>query len=76
MADILIRVKVYCTCGWPLEEVVSSKSTGLGWFTVKPCPNCSAERTQKMEKPKRNPNDPYRDNEESSGPLGAYRRGD
>ena len=78
MADILIRVKVYCVCGWPLEEVVSGKSTGLGWFTVKPCPNCSASAEWKLKKEevKHNPNNPYGPDEDNRGPLGSVRRGD
>ena len=78
MADLLVRIAVYCTCGTRLEDVEAHGAAGLGWFTVKPCRNCSASADWRLKKEevKHNPNNPYGPDEDNRGPLGSVRRGD
>ena len=40
MMETTIRDQLYCTCGTPLEQVVSGKREE-NFITVKPCPACS-----------------------------------
>jgi hypothetical protein len=40
MMETTIRFQLYCTCGFPLEQVVSGKREE-NFITVKPCRACT-----------------------------------
>ena len=73
MADVLVRVKAYCKCGTPLKEVFPA-STGIGWFTVEPCPACIQGKFEKKIEEKTQADYVFPPNED--GPWGSKKVGD